>query len=235
VTGGARRIGAAITRELHRRGCRVWIHHHSGVDAASSLRDELNALRPDSALLCRADLCEPDAPFRLAEQVLAETPVISLLVNNASRFFPTPLGSVTPEAWRELMGSNVRGAFFLSQALLPALSDGAIVNILDIHAERPQAGHAVYCMAKSALAMMTRSLALDLAPSIRVNGVAPGAILWPSQEPTDQHKQTILQNTPLARLGTPDDVAEAVAWLGLDAAYVTGQVLAVDGGRSLNI
>ena len=235
VTGGARRIGEAIVRELHARGCRVLVHYHGSEAEANTLLGTLNNERPGSAALLKADLAGDDGPQNLAEQVMAQSPCLDLLVNNASRFYPTPLGEVTPRTWKDLMGSNVRGAFFLSQALIPALEGGAIVNILDVYADRPLRGHTVYCMAKSALVMMTRSMALELGPSIRVNGVAPGAILWPEHEPAEGEREGILSRTAMGRLGSPGDIASAVAFLGLEATYVTGQVLAVDGGRSLNM
>jgi pteridine reductase len=185
----------------------------------------------------QGDLVAPGGPERIAGQARRISGSLDVLVNNASRFYPTPVGEVTPETWKDLMGSNLRGPFFLSQALLPELrkAAGSIVNILDIHAERPMRKHTVYCVAKAGLAMMTRSLARELGPEIRVNGVAPGAIMWPENEPPESVKKNILGRTALGRLGNPEDIAGAVAYLALDAPYVTGQVLAVDGGRSLNI
>lgn len=237
VTGAARRIGASIALELHARGCRVLLHYHTSEAEASALADKLNQLRSDSAVLLKVDLAAPGGAEILAEKVRAQCNGLDLLVNNASRFYPTPLGEVTGEIWKDLMGSNVRGPFFLCQALLPELgrARGAIVNILDIHADRPMRKHTVYCMAKAALTMMTLSLARELGPDIRVNGVSPGAIMWPEHEPDENEKDYILERTVMKRIGCPQDVAAAVAFLGLDALYVTGQVLAVDGGRSLNI
>ncbi|NIM70922.1 MAG: pteridine reductase [Xanthomonadales bacterium] len=237
ITGAARRIGAAIASELHARGCRVVLHYRSSADAAERLAADLNRARADSAVLVQADLTRDEGPAQLAERLRELSPGLDLLVNNASRFYPTRVGEVTTEHWRDLVGSNLRGPFFLCQALLPELrqNSGAIINILDIHAERPMRGHTVYCIAKAGLAMMTRSLARELAPEVRVNGVAPGAILWPEEEPGSEMKAHILGRTALGRLGSPQDIAGAVAYLGLEAPYVTGQVLAVDGGRSLNI
>lgn len=235
VTGAARRIGAAIVRELHGRGCTVIVHYLGSREAAEDLVGELNRRRPASAHALRADLVARDGPERLAEAVLGISPRLDLLVNNASRFYPSPVGSVDHEQWQDLMGSNVRGAFFLTQALVDALQGGSVVNILDVHARRPLPDHPVYCMAKAALEMMTRALARDLAPGVRVNGVAPGAILWPADEPSPAQQQGILARIALGRLGEPADIARAVAFLGLEAPYVTGQVLAVDGGRSLNV
>jgi len=237
VTGAARRIGANIAQALHERGCRVLLHYRSSVGEASALADKLNLIRSDSAVLLKADLSDAEGAQNLAQQVRVQCDQLDLLVNNASRFYPTPLGEVTGEIWKDLMGSNVRGPFFLCQELLPELeqAQGAIVNILDIHAEKPMRKHTVYCMAKSALTMMTLSLAKELGPGIRVNGVSPGAIMWPEHEPSREVKDYILERTVMKRIGSPQDIAAAVVFLGLDAPYVTGQVLAVDGGRSLNI
>jgi pteridine reductase len=237
VTGAARRIGAAIAEELHQRGCTVLLHYRSSRGEADALAGRLNGLRVNSAFLVKADLVDSDGPQRLAEQVRRHCDTLDVLVNNASRFYPTPVGGVTYDEWKDLMGSNLRGPFFLSQALLPELekAGGCIVNILDIHAQRPMRKHTVYCMAKAALQMMTRSLARELGPTVRVNGVSPGAIMWPEQEPTEQVKEYILERTVMKRIGSAEDIAGAVVFLALDAPYVTGQVLAVDGGRSLNI
>jgi pteridine reductase len=237
VTGAARRIGAVIARALHARGCRVLVHYRGSAKAAQSLVGELNGLRADSAIALKADLAQTEGPEQLAALVRDHCSGLDVLVNNASRFYPTPLGEVTGEVWKDLMGSNLRGPFFLAQALLPELraASGAIVNILDIHAERPMPNHAVYSMAKAGLSMMTRSLALELGPAIRVNGVAPGAILWPEEEPSSSVKSSLLGKVVLGRLGDPVDIAGAVCFLALDAPYVTGQVLSVDGGRSLNV
>ncbi len=213
----------------------VMIHCLGSLEPAAQLARRLDELRPGSAVVLQADLGAPGGAESLAEQAQTVSPSLALLVNNASRFYPTPLGSVDGEAWKDLMGSNVRGAFFLSQALAPALSGGAIINIVDIYARQPLPGYPVYSMAKAALEMMTRSLALELAPGVRVNGVAPGAILWPEAGVAAAEQQDIMARVALGRLGDPQDIASAVAYLGLDAPYITGQVLAVDGGRSLNI
>jgi len=237
VTGAARRIGASIAAALHARGCRVLLHYHSSAGEAGELAQKLNEDRPGSAVLLQGDLADGDGPEKLAAEVRVHTDRLDVLVNNASRFYPTPVGDIDYETWKDLMGSNVRGPFFLSQALLPELrqAGGAIINILDIHAEKPMRKHTVYCMAKSALLMMTKSLARELGPEVRVNGVSPGAIMWPEQEPPKAVQEHILERTVMKRLGSPEDIADAVVFLGLDAPYVTGQVLAVDGGRSLNI
>ena len=237
VTGAARRIGACIASALHARGCHVLLHYRSSEGEAAELARQFNEARPGSAALLQADLTDADGPQVLADQVRRHTASLDLLVNNASRFYPTPLGEVDFDTWKDLMGSNARGPFFLSQELLPELSKagGAIINILDIHAIKPMRRHTVYCMAKAALQMMTLSLARELGPEIRVNGVSPGAIMWPEHEPSQAVKDYILERTVMKRVGSPEDIAGAVVFLGLDAPYVTGQILAVDGGRSLNI
>ncbi len=237
VTGAARRIGACIATTLHQRGCNVYLHYHSSSGPVSELADRLNALRPDSAIILQADLGSEEDINRLAAELRARMGNLDLLVNNASRFFPTSIGSTSMQQWDELMNSNLRGPYFLTQALLPelAVAGGSVVNLLDVHAVRPMHGHAVYCMAKAGLQMMTLAMAKDLGPKIRVNGVAPGAILWPEHDCSAEDQQKILKKTVMGRAGNPEDIASAVAYLGLDAPYVTGQVLAVDGGRSLNI
>ncbi len=241
ITGAARRIGACIGETLHQRGCDVFLHYHSSSDSVIELAAKLNAKRSGSASVIQADLGNFADIEKLADQLRAKADSLDLLVNNASRFFPTQVGSTTPQQWDDLLDSNLRGAYFLTQALLPelAIAGGSVVNLLDVHASRPMRGHAVYCVAKAGLQMMTLALAKDLGPQIRVNGVAPGAILWPEQDSSSEEqqeiRQEILQKTVMGRAGEPQDIASAVAYLGLDATYVTGQVLAVDGGRSLNI
>jgi pteridine reductase len=237
ITGAARRIGACIAETLHQRGCDVFLHYHSSSGTVEELAKKLNAMRPQSAITVQADLGKAEEINRLSGQVKAHTGQLDLLVNNASRFFPTGVGTTTMTEWDELMDSNLRGPYFLTQALLPQLATagGSVVNLLDVHAVRPMAGHAVYCMAKAGLQMMTLAMAKDLGPQIRVNGVAPGAILWPEKDSTSEDQQKILSKTVMGRAGKPEDIASAVAYLGLDAPYITGQVLAVDGGRSLNI
>ena len=237
VTGAARRIGACIAETLHQRGCDVFLHYHSSSDSVDDLAARLNKIRPDSATVVQADLGSSDDIENMADQVRSATDSLELLVNNASQFFPTTVGSTSAQEWDDLMNSNLRGAYFLTQALLPelAVAGGSIVNLLDVHATRPMRGHAVYCMAKAGLQMMTLALAKELGPQVRVNGVAPGAILWPENESSSELQQEILKRTVMGRAGEPQDIASAVVYLGLDAPYVTGQVLAVDGGRSLNI
>ena len=234
VTGGARRIGAAIVRALHARGCRVVIHYRDSEREALALAAELNADRPDSAACLRADLSDPAAVRRLASEARQCFGGLDLLINNASSFYPTPLAEATDQDWDALIHSNLRAPFLLSQALADDLARsgrGAILNLVDVYADKPLADHPLYCMAKAGLVMMTKSLARDLGPAVRVNGVAPGPILWPEQGGADQ--DAVLKASALKRAGDPQDIAGAVTWLALDAPYVTGQILAVDGGRSL--
>ena len=235
VTGAARRIGAAIARELHGRGARVLIHFHHADAAAGTLVDELNAGRPDSADCHGADLREPAQLEALADAARRRWGRLDGLVHNASTFYPTPVGTTTAAQWDDLMGTNLRAPYFLTQALTPALraSRGAVVNVADIHAERPLKDHPVYSAAKAGLAMMTRALARELAPDVLVNAVAPGAILWPERPMSTQARERIVERVALKRPGTPRDIARTVAFLLFDAPYITGQVLAVDGGRSL--
>lgn len=234
ITGGARRIGAELARSTHAAGARVGVHYRSSSKEADALCDELNAHRPDSARAFQADLAASAAPGELVDAFVAWAGDLSFLINNASSFYPTPLGSIDEDAWNDLIGTNLKAPLFLSQAAAPELraSNGAIVNIVDIHAQRPLRNHSVYGSAKAGLAMLTRSLAKDLAPEVRVNGVAPGAILWPEGGLSNDAQQSILAQIPMARVGTPSDIAEAVLFL-LSARYVTGQIIAIDGGRSI--
>lgn len=237
VTGAAARLGAAIATRLHERGCTVLLHYNGSHEAAEALAERLDRLRPGSVCTAQADLSRPNEVERLAREARAALGGVDVLVNNASRFYPTTVGSTAAWQWEDLVDSNLRGPYFLVQALAEDLAraGGAVVNLLDVHAERPMRGHAVYSISKAGLLMMTRALALELGPEIRVNGVAPGAILWPEPEPGDAQKAALLDRVVLGRVGHPDDIASAVAYLALDAPYVTGQVLAVDGGRSLNL
>ena len=237
VTGAARRIGAAIVTRLHENGARVAIHYRSSANEANGLATRLNAARapPDSAATFAADLLEMKQLPRLIADVIGWAGRLDCLVNNASSFYPTPVGSITEAQWEDLVGSNLKAPLFLAQAAVPHLRQhgGTIVNLVDIHAQRPLRNHAVYGPAKAGLAMLTRSLAKDLAPDIRVNGVSPGAILWPEDGMSDAAQQTILRQVPLQRPGDPDDIAGCVLYLVRDATYVTGQIIVVDGGRSI--
>jgi pteridine reductase len=235
VTGAAKRIGAVIARTLHGAGANVVIHYHSSAAEAEDLAAELNASRSGSAFTVGADVRDVDALEAMAKRVLERTRRLDILVNNASNFYPTPLGTVTPEQWRDLVGSNLKAPLFLSQAVLPALREarGVIINIVDVHSQRPLRDHVVYGAAKAGLAMLTRSLAKDLGPSVRVNGVSPGAILWPDEGMSEQLRAAIIRQTALKRTGEPEDIAATVLFLVRDAPYITGQIIAVDGGRSV--
>jgi len=235
VTGGARRLGAAIVRGLHAAGHDIALHCGHSREAADALAAALESQRPGSVHVLQAELTEFDRLPELIARTVGRFDRLDGLVNNASAFFPTPVGETTPVQWEALFGANVRAPFFLAQAAAPHLraSRGAIVNLVDIHGERPLRDHALYGMSKAALAYMTRALALELAPEIRVNAIAPGAILWPDTGKDDAAKRAMLERTPLRRTGTPEEVAEAVRWLLRDATYTTGQVLRLDGGRML--
>lgn len=235
VTGGARRVGAEIVRCLHGAGANVAIHFHRSLSEAEALRSELEDERPNSAALFTADLLDLAALAPLIEAVVARFGALQLLVNNASSFYPTPFGAVTAQAWADLLGTNLRAPLFLSQAAAPALrrARGAIVNIIDIHGLRALPDYMVYSTAKAALMHLTRALARELAPEVRVNGVAPGPVLWPEAGLDAERKQEIIAHTPLGHSGTPLDVARAVRFFATEAPFVTGQILAVDGGRSL--
>ena len=234
VTGGARRIGAAIVRRLHAEGLDIALHFHASSADATALAGELEGRRQGSTLLLQADLAEFDRLPELIAHAIGRFGRLDALVNNASAFFPTAFGQSTPAQWDALFAANARAPFFLSQAAAPHLraTRGAIVNLADIHGERPLREHAIYGMSKAALLQMTRALALELAPDVRVNAVAPGPILWPDEEVFDElARQRIISHTPLRREGSPDDVAKAVHYLLADASYVTGETINVDGGR----
>jgi pteridine reductase len=237
VTGAAKRIGAVIASTLHDAGANVAIHYHRSAAEAEQLAADLNRRRPKSAFTVAADMLDIADIERMAVDVQKRigSNRLDVLVNNASSFYPTPLGTVTPEQWQDLMGSNLKAPLFLSQALLPALraARGVIINIVDVHAQRPLRDHPVYGAAKAGLAMLTRSLAKDLGPDVRVNGVSPGAILWPDEGMTEPLRAAIVKQTALKRTGEPQDVARTVLFLVRDAPYITGQIIAVDGGRSV--
>jgi pteridine reductase len=236
VTGAAKRIGAVVASTLHAAGANVAIHYNRSAAEAEELAASLNRRRAKSAFTLAADMLDVAAVERLAAQVLERTDGrLDVLVNNASNFYPTPIGTITLEQWDDLFGSNLKAPLFLSQALVPALraARGVIVNIVDVHSQRPLRDHPVYGAAKAGLAMLTRSLAKDLGPHIRVNGVSPGAILWPDEGMSDALRAGIIKQTALKRSGEPEDIAAAVLFLVRDAPYVTGQIIAVDGGRSV--
>jgi pteridine reductase len=238
ITGGAKRVGAAICRRLHAGGANLMLHYRASAGEARLLQAELNHVRADSVALIQADLLEVAKLPSLVEQTLSRFGRLDALVNNASSFYATALGDIGTGQWDDLMGTNLRAPLFLSQAAAPALrkTQGAIVNITDIHAERPLKGYVVYSVAKAGLAGLTRSLARELAPDVRVNAVAPGPILWPDDDSFDElARQRIITNTPLRREGTPEDIATAVWFLLAEASYVTGETIAVDGGRHVAI
>ena len=234
ITGGAKRVGAATCRRLHAAGANLMLHYRESAGEARLLQAELNNHRKDSVALIQADLLDLGKLQSIVDQTLQTLGKLDALVNNASSFFQTPVGEITAAQWEDLIGTNLRAPTFLAQAAAPALkkSQGAIVNITDIHAERPLKNYVVYSVAKAGLVGLTRSLARELAPEIRVNAVAPGPILWPDDEAFDElSRQRIISHTPLKREGSPDDIAKAVHFLLADATYVTGETINVDGGR----
>ncbi len=248
VTGAGRRIGAEIARQLHGCGYRLALHCRRSISEARALADEFNRCRPGSAAVFQGELCQIPSVQAMAEQILGHFGRVDALVNNASSFYPTPLESASEDQWHELIGSNLMGPYFLCRALAPGLKTraGSVVNIADIHARQPLRNHSIYCIAKAGNVMLTKSLALELSPAVRVNGIAPGAILWPEAGSAAQAipgatagaglsesaKQSILDQVPLQRTGSPADIAGLARFLIVDAGYLTGQIIAVDGGRS---
>jgi len=232
ITGAARRVGATIARCLHVAGYDLALHCRHSRDELDALIAELERARDASTLALQADLADVERLPSLVSATTARFGRLDALVNNASAFYPTPIATATPAQWDELFGANARAPYFLAQAAAKALADrgGAIVNLIDIYAERPLPQHGIYCMSKAALAMMTQALARDLAPSVRVNGVAPGAVLWPEAGKSEDDRESLIARTPLKRMGTPEDVAGAVLWLLRDAPFVTGEIVRVDGG-----
>lgn len=235
VTGAGRRVGAAIARELHAAGCNIVIHYRRSATDAAALADSLNAARAHSAVTVAADLLDTDALPSLITQAAAAFGRLDGLINNASSFYATPFGQITAAQWDDLLGTNLKAPLFLAQAAAPALKEthGLILNLVDIHAQRPLPGYIVYCAAKAGLAMLTRALARELGPQVRVNGIAPGPILWPEGDLEPTLKEKIVGATALRRIGSPQDIGKAALFFFRDAPYVTGQILAVDGGRSL--
>lgn len=236
ITGAAHRIGAQIARLFHAQGARLVLHYRSSREAAHKLQQELNTQRKDSVVLVQADLMDNKKLPVVIRNAASAWDRLDVLINNASSFYPTPIGSTHEQQWDELIGTNLKAPFFLSQAAAPHLSNqhGCIVNIVDIHADRPLKKYPLYSIAKAGLAMLTKALACELGPEIRVNAVAPGAILWPENEMDDITKQRIISRTFLKRRGNPDDIARAALFLVRDAMYTSGHILTVDGGRSLN-
>jgi pteridine reductase len=238
VTGAAKRLGRSVACELHRAGANVMIHYHTAHQEAAAMAGELNALRPASAVCRQADLLDIKALCALVDATVSHFGRLDALVNNASSFYPTPLGKIDLADWDDLIGSNLKAPLFLTQAAAPHLraARGAVVNITDIHAERPLAGYPLYCAAKAGLLGLTRALAVELAPDVRVNAVAPGPILWPEDGGFDpEMRARVVAHTLLKRTGSPQDIARAVRFLLDDAAYVTGQVINVDGGRTAHL
>jgi len=238
ITGGAKRVGAATCRRLHAAGANLMLHYRESAGEARLLQAELNNQRKDSVALIQADLLDLGKVQSIVDQSLQTFGKLDALINNASSFFQTPVGEITAAQWEDLIGTNLRAPMFLAQAAAPALkkSQGAIVNITDIHAERPLKNYVVYSVAKAGLVGLTRSLARELAPEVRVNAVAPGPILWPDDDAFDElSRQRIISHTPLRREGTPEDIAKAVHFLLADATYVTGDTINVDGGRHVAV
>lgn len=234
ITGAAKRLGAVIARAAHLEGANIAIHYRNSRTQADALCNELNTLRAKSAIAIQADLLDTQAHPRLIQQTLAAFGRLDVLVNNASTFYPTPVGAITEAQWQDLMGSNLKAPLFLSQAAMPALkaTHGLILNLVDIHALRPLLKHPVYSIAKAGLLTLTQSLARELGPEIRVNGISPGPVMWPAA--IDQVlKDEIISKTALKRSGTPEDIARSAVFFMKDAPFITGQVLAVDGGRSI--
>lgn len=239
ITGGAKRVGAASARMLHAAGANIMIHYRSSAIEARALQDELNAVRPDSVALIQADLLDIGGLPSLIHQTVATFGGLDVLLNNASSFYPTQVGAIAEKDWFNLMGTNLKAPLFLSQAAAPELKKrhGCIINITDIHAERPMKNYVVYSIAKAGLVGLTKSLARELAPTVRVNAVAPGPILWPEDDVNfdEVSRQRIISHTMLKRAGDPTDIALAVRFFAMDTHFVTGQILAVDGGRSAKL
>jgi len=239
ITGGARRVGAAVCRSLHAAGLDLMVHYRSSADDARALQAELNALRPQSVALVQADLLNMSSLPTMVNDTVRQFGRLDVLINNASSYYPTPVGEVGEGEWEDLMGTNLKTPLFLSQAAAPHLkrNHGCIVNIVDIHADRPMRNYLVYSVAKGGLLALTRALASELGPEVRVNGVSPGVILWPEDERWSDEvaRQRIIHTTLLKRVGEPEDIARTVRFLVLDAPYVTGQIIAVDGGRSISL
>ncbi|WP_006787459.1 pteridine reductase [Thiorhodospira sibirica] len=235
ITGGARRIGAQISRYLHHAGLNIALHYRGSAAAAEALAVELNAQRPDSVAIFRADLCALNELHALAAAVVQHFGGVDVLINNASTFYPTRLGEISSAHWEDLLGTNLKAPLFLAQALAPVLAQrhGCIVNIVDIHALKPLKDYAVYSIAKAGLWTLTKALARELGPQVRVNGVAPGAILWPEADENTASHAEMIQQTLLKREGSPQDIARTVSFLIHDADYITGQIIPVDGGRSV--
>ncbi len=235
ITGAANRLGARTARTLHQNGANLIIHYRQSAQAADALVDELNQQRPASAIAHAADLSVPSDLQGLSERACAEFEGLDILINNASTFYPTPFGKISPDDWDDLFASNLKAPLFLSQACYPALKQkrGCIINMVDIYAQKPLNHHSVYCSAKAANQMLVKSLALELAPEVRVNGIAPGAILWPEHDGNAEAQQALLKQVPLKRCGSPKSISETALFLACND-YITGEIIHVDGGRLLS-
>jgi len=236
ITGAAHRIGAEMARQLHSAGMNIALHYRHSKRPAEALATELNSLRPDSVTLIQADLLKTKTLPEVIAKACKPWQRLDVLINNASSFYPTEIGTATEKNWDDLIGSNLKAPFFLAQAAAPELTkhNGCIINIIDIHSQRPMKGYPIYSAAKAGLAMLTMSLARELGPDVRVNGIAPGAILWPEHDMDDQAKGEILNRTALKRQGTAQDIAKTALFLIMDADYISGQIINVDGGRTLS-
>jgi pteridine reductase len=239
ITGGARRVGAAICRRLHAQGVDLMVHYRRSAPEARALQSELNTVREDSVALVQADLLQLAALPEMVAETIRRFGRLDILINNASSFFPSPVGEIGEREWDDLIGTNLKTPLFLSQAAAPHLkrAHGCIVNIVDIHADRPMRNYVVYSAAKGGLLALTRSLAGELGPEVRVNAVSPGIIMWPEDERWSDElaRQRLVQTTLLKRVGDPDDIARTVNFLVFDAPYITGQIIPVDGGRSIHL
>lgn len=239
ITGGAKRVGAAICRQLHAEGAKLMIHYRSSAQEARALQAELNLLRANSVVIIQADLLDTSGLPNLVHETVRQFGQLDALINNASSYYPTEIGQIDEAKWLDLVGSNLKAPLFLSQAAAAELrkNQGCIINITDMHVERPKKGYVVYSVAKAGLVTLTKSLAHELGPEVRVNAVAPGPVQWPDNNPQfdEVYRQRVINQTLLKRVGTPDDIAKAVKFLIFDAPFITGHVLAVDGGRSLNL
>ena len=239
ITGGAKRVGASICRLLHTNGANLMIHYRSSVNEARALQAELNLQRPNSVAIIQGDLLNLSVLPSLVQETIKHFGKLDVLINNASSYYPTEIGDIQEEQWQDLMGSNLKAPLFLSQAAAVELrkQQGCIINITDMHVERPKKGYIVYSVAKAGLVTLTKSLAHELSPEVRVNAVAPGPVMWPEDNPQfdELYRQRVISQTLLKRIGEPNDIAKAVKFLIQDAPFITGQVIAVDGGRSLNL
>lgn len=239
ITGGAKRVGADICRILHKEGANLMIHYRASASEARALQAELNLQRPHSVAIIQGDLLNLGVLPNLVAETVNQFGRLDVLINNASSYYPTEIGDISDDHWQDLMGSNLKAPLFLSQAAASELkkNHGCIINITDMHVERPKKGYIVYSVAKAGLVTLTKSLAQELSPEVRVNAVAPGPVLWPEDNPqfNEVYRQRVISQTMLKRVGEPQDVAKAVKFLVMDAPFITGHVLAVDGGRSLNL